>query len=82
MGPQLYIVVYIKGILQIPRGVVLGYVESFEVIVVILYLRALRYAEPQTGKYIGHLFPHYGEGVKMSQAGPPSRSRDVDVLLI
>ena len=78
VGAQQLAIAQIKGVLHVPRGVMLGDVEGREVVVVALDLRPLRHPISQAGKDVDDLLDRADQWVAVARRREAAGRSDVN----
>ncbi len=68
----------IQRVLHVARGMLVGHVERFEVVVVVLDLRAFEHLIAEPGEDLLHLLAHEAERMTMADGRRAAGQRDVD----
>ena len=80
MGPQQQITLQIEGVLHVPGRMVLGNVQSREVVVVLLHLGPFGHAVPEAEEQIDDLLGGGDQGVAVPHRDPRRRRRHINAF--
>ena len=80
VGPQDHIVRKIECVLHVPRRMVLGNIQGFEIIVIQLDFRPFGQLKAQTGEDLYQLIRHPVQNVRAAKGHPPARKGHVHIF--